>query len=290
MSDARQDVPPQGGHAQAGPGQASLPMDEGQAQEWLDSLPVVGEGQTFCFECTPEVPCFNRCCRQLTLPLTPYDVLRLRRRLGLDSATFFDTFATIRSFPDSGLPIVMLRMLKDPDETCPFVTPAGCHVYEDRPGACRSYPLGRGTKISPNGVVETFYLVREEHCCGFDEGRDWTPHEWFDHEALKDYNASNDRYMRIGAMVTASGGPVPQKVGNLAFLCLYQLDRFREFIETMRLYERVEVDAARRAEMETSEEALLEFAYDWVELAIFGEAPGLARKKPAEGDAQGQGA
>ena len=253
-------------------------LDEERAQKYLDSLPTVEEGQTFCFECTPDVPCFNRCCRQLTLPLTPYDVLRLCRRLGMASADFLETFATFKSFPDSGLPIAMLRMLKDPDETCPFVTPAGCHVYDDRPGACRSYPLGRGTSLSRNGVSETFYLVQEPHCRGFDAGRDWTPQEWFAHEQLEDYNRSNDRYMRLGAMVTASGGPVNQKVGNMAVLCLYQLDKFREFIDKMKLFNRVEVSEERQAAIMTDDEAALEFGYDWVELALFGQCEGLKKK------------
>ncbi len=252
-------------------------QNEEKAQEYLDSLPVVEEGQTFCFDCSPDAPCFNRCCRQLTLPLTPYDVLRLRRRLDMHSDRFLDHFCSIRNFPDSGLPIGMLRMLKDPDETCPFVTPAGCQVYDDRPGACRSYPLGRGTSIGREGVIETFYLVEEKHCQGFVDGRDWTPREWFEHEGLDVYNAFNDRYMRLGAMITASGAPVNEKMANMAVLCLYQLDRFREFIEKMRVFERVRVDAERRQTVMESDESCLGFGLDWMELILFGSCPGLAR-------------
>ncbi len=252
-------------------------QNEEKAQEYLDSLPVVEEGQTFCFDCSPDAPCFNRCCRQLTLPLTPYDVMLLRRRLDMHSDRFLDHFCSIRSFPDSGLPIGMLRMLKDPDETCPFVTPAGCQVYDDRPGACRSYPLGRGTSIGREGVIETFYLVEEKHCQGFVDGRDWTPREWFEHEGLDVYNAFNDRYMRLGAMITASGAPVNEKMANMAVLCLYQLDRFREFIEKMRVFERVRVDAERRQTVMESDESCLGFGLDWMELILFGSCPGLAR-------------
>lgn len=263
-------------------GKETQPLfDEEKAQDWLDSLPTVGEGQTFCFECNPDMPCFNRCCRQLTLPLTPYDVMRLCRRLGMKSDVFLDNFAKLKTFPDSGLPIVMLNMLKDPDETCPFVTPAGCHVYEDRPSACRSYPLGRGTQLSRNGVSETFYLVQEPHCHGFDDGRDWTAREWFEHEGLEPYNVSNDRYMRLGAMITASGSPISEKMGNMALLCLYQLDRFREFITTMNIFKRVEVDEESQKAIMESDEAALEFGYDWVELVLFGQSEGLKKKGQA---------
>lgn len=255
-------------------------LDEKKAQEWLDSLPTVGEGQTFCFECNPDMPCFNRCCRHLTLPLTPYDVMRLCRRLGMASDVFLDNFAKIRTFPDSGLPIVMLSMLKDPDETCPFVTPAGCHVYEDRPSACRSYPLGRGTQVGGLGMSETFYLVQEPHCHGFDGGdaRDWTAREWLEHEGLGEYNASNDRYMRLGALITAAGSPISDKMGNMALLCLYQLDRFREFITRMHLFGRVDVDEERKKAIMEKDEAALDFGYDWMELVLFGECATLTRK------------
>ncbi|MDO5537314.1 MAG: YkgJ family cysteine cluster protein [Desulfovibrionaceae bacterium] len=253
-------------------------LNEEKAQEYLDSLPTVGEGQTFCFDCSPDAPCFNRCCRQLTLPLTPYDVLRMRRRLGIPSDVFLDQFASIKNFPDSGLPIGMLRMLKDPDETCPFVTPAGCQIYDDRPCACRCYPLGRGTSLTRDGVAETFYLVQEKHCQGFVDGRDWTPQEWFDHEGVAPYNAANDRYMRLGAMIAASGTPIGGKMANMAVLCLYQLDRFKEFIEKMNLFGRVEVEAERQAAILESEEERLAFALDWLELVLFGQCEGLARK------------
>ena len=85
-------------------------MSSDASRELLDSLPELKPGETFCFDCNPDVPCFNRCCAELTLPLTPYDVLRLRHNLGLGSEEFLATFTTLRSFPDTGFPLPMLRM------------------------------------------------------------------------------------------------------------------------------------------------------------------------------------
>ena len=91
-------------------------MDEERAQKYVDSLPVLKEGQTFCFDCNPDVACFGRCCRALTLPLTPYDVLRLVRRLKMPSQKFLNMYTTIRTLPDSGFPIPMLNMRPGPNE------------------------------------------------------------------------------------------------------------------------------------------------------------------------------
>ena len=257
-------------------------MDMDDSREFLENLPELGADETFCFDCNPQVPCFNRCCAELTLPLTPYDVARLRRHLGIDSEEFLSAFAAMRSFPDTGFPLPMLRMLQGPGEPCPFVGPAGCSVYEDRPGACRCYPLGRGTKMAGGGVSERFFLVREDHCHGFDQGSTRTPRQWFADQELEDYNAANDRYMRLMAMVRATGKPLEARLVTMSVLCLYQLDKFRELITRMRIFEHVDADAARQAAvMEDSpvgDAAALDFGLDWMELVIFGKSRGLNRK------------
>ncbi|WP_300882310.1 YkgJ family cysteine cluster protein [uncultured Desulfovibrio sp.] len=257
-------------------------MDSDDSREFLESLPELKADETFCFDCNPQVPCFNRCCAELTLPLTPYDVARLRRHLGIGSEEFLSSFATMRSFPDTGFPLPMLRMLQGPGEPCPFVGPAGCSVYEDRPGACRCYPLGRGAKMAEDGVSERFFVVREAHCHGFDQGTQRTPRQWFEDQDVVEYNAANDRYMRLMALVRATGKPLEARLATMSVLCLYQLDKFRELITHMRIFEHVDVDAARQAAvMEDSpagDRAALDFGLDWMELVIFGKSQGLTRK------------
>lgn len=253
-----------------------------KSRELLESLPEIGPDETFVFDCGPHMPCFNRCCAELTLPLTPYDVVRLRRQLGMSGEDFLRTFASMRSFPDTGFPLPLLRMLESPDAPCPFVTPAGCSVYEDRPGACRCYPLGRGARMGADGVAERFFLVREEHCLGFDHGTARTPAQWFANEGMDRYTDFNDRYMRLMAMVRATERQLEPRLATTAILCLYQLDKFRELITAMRIFSRVEVAPELQARiMEDSlagDEAALGFALDWMELLIFGVAPNLTRR------------
>ena len=256
--------------------------DADESRDLLESLPELAPDETFVFDCGPHMPCFNRCCAELTLPLTPYDVVRLRRQLGMSGEDFLRTFATMRSFPDTGFPLPLLRMLESPDAPCPFVTPAGCSVYEDRPGACRCYPLGRGARMGADGVAERFFLVKEEHCRGFDPGSARTPAQWFAIEGMEKYSAFNDRYMRLMAMVRATERKLEPRLATTAILCLYQLDKFRELIEAMRIFQRVEVapeDQARIMEDSVAgDEAALGFALDWMELVIFGVSRNLTRK------------
>ncbi len=249
------------------------------SQAFLDSLPELLPDERFTFACNETVPCFNRCCAELTLPLTPYDVLRVCQNTGLKSDEFLKTYTQMRSFPDTGFPLPLLRMQDRPDEPCHFVTPAGCSIYEDRPGACRTYPLGRGTKVDKNGaVIERFFIVQEEHCRGFDTGSSWTAKEWLQDQGLEPYNKFNDSYMRIMAKVKDTGEPVSPKMATMIILCLYQLERFKDFLAEMKIFSKLEIDTARCEAIISDDEQCLTFAMEWLELVIFGTCATLKRK------------
>lgn len=248
----------------------------------IDSeLPAFSPTQKFRFACGPDTPCFNRCCAQLNLPLTPYDVLRLTRNLGMASADFLRGFTGRRIEPETGFYLFHLRMIESPDAPCPFVTPAGCSVYEDRPGACRSYPLGRGARLSREGVAERFFMIREEHCRGFDCGPERSAAEWFADQGLERHNYFNDRYMRLMSLVAATGKPLAGRLSGMASLCLWEIDKFRQFLTQMDVFARLAIPTERQAlildNSDSGAEACLDFGLDWLELIVFGRAPGMNR-------------
>lgn len=266
-------------------------MDKDATREFLNNLPKLGEGERFWFACHPDVPCFNACCSGLTMPLTPYDVLRLCRGLSMSSEEFMEEFAIAGCYEDTGFPLLHLRMNPGPGRPCPFVTEAGCGVYEHRSSACRTYPLGRATRPADtedgSGLVEQYFLVREEHCRGFAEQKDWTVREWLKDQGIEPYNRMNDRYMRLMARfkAVASGAILSEKHATMALLCLYQADRFLDLIRNMDLFSRIRLrgEYAKRPQEETAAailedtEARLWFAFDWVELVLFGESANLER-------------
>ena len=63
---------------------ASLP-------QFLVDKRQLAEGESFSFTCHPGVPCFNSCCADVNIILTPIDVLRLARRLGMNTREFLET-------------------------------------------------------------------------------------------------------------------------------------------------------------------------------------------------------
>ena len=47
---------------------------------------------TFKFRCYKEIKCFTKCCADLNLTLTPYDILRIKKRLDLPSDQFLNRY------------------------------------------------------------------------------------------------------------------------------------------------------------------------------------------------------
>jgi Fe-S-cluster containining protein len=213
---------------------------------------------TFRFSCSARVPCFNECCRNLNQFLTPYDILRLKKNLGLLSGLFLERYTTQHMGPQTGLPIVTLKAEHGRERRCPFVTPAGCSVYQDRPSSCRIYPLVRMvTRSKETGrMSEQYVLLREAHCLGFDREQDQTVEAWIEHQELSIYNRINDMLMEI---IRLKNHWIPGQLDipsrRLFYMACYDLDRFRSYI---------------LEKIEKNDEALLKIGLEWIKQRLFG--------------------
>lgn len=204
--------------------------------DFMRGLPRLNEDESFCFDCHPGVSCFNSCCADLDLVLSPYDVLRLRNALGIGAAEFLERFAEVEVPPGGGLPRVFLKMREDQRKTCPFVEESGCSVYADRPGACRTYPLGRGASVDSQGRVQTQYvLVREKHCRGFEEPRSWKAESWMQDQGLKAYISFSDKYLELAIRCNQLGGLTREQFTDV-LNDLYQADDPTLALEKVRGY------------------------------------------------------
>jgi uncharacterized protein len=235
----------------------------------------ISRQESFCFACHPEVPCFNECCRDLNQFLTPYDILRLKNHLGLSSGEFLERYTSQHIGPDSGLPIITLKPGDRQDLTCPFVTPAGCSVYEDRPSSCRTYPLMRGVSRSreTGKMVEQFMVLKEAHCCGFDDGQTTTVQQWIENQDIAVYNEINDKLIQIISLKNSRRpGVLDLKTRHMFFTALYDLDSFRSQIADNGLLADCRLDPALVDRAFKEDVALLEVGIKWVERVLFGQS------------------
>jgi Fe-S-cluster containining protein len=218
----------------------------------------------FRFACHPRVVCFNACCRDLNQFLTPYDVLRLRRSLGLPSQRFLAQYTRCHTGPGSGLPVVTLTP-GDPEElTCALVTADGCRVYPDRPSSCRMYPLVRLLCRSRHSadIREEYRLVKEPHCSGFQGAELWTAHRWMLEQGLMEYNSENDRLLEVISLkARLSSRVLPPSLAEQVYTAWYNLDRFREGLCDGSLSG---LNAPPEAAQRMDELSLLRFGLDWV--------------------------
>ena len=98
--------------------------------------------------------------------------------MGITSTEFLERYTIIVPEDTSQLPLVMLNIEKEEGTGCPFLGAAGCGVYEDRPGACRLFPIIQGSSLGKDGVIDSYFLKHLKFCQGFNEGRGWTLSRW----------------------------------------------------------------------------------------------------------------
>lgn len=237
-----------------------------------DMIPVT-PGTLMRFRCSPENECFNDCCRDLNQALTPYDVLRLRKRLGMTSQDFLKKYTSLHHGPKSGLPVIGFKPNPETGHACPFVTSEGCFVYKDRPASCRMYPLARAIARSreTGESSEFFALIEEPHCKGFDGNTDLTVEKWLEGQDVRTHNEENDKLM---GLISLKNRILPGRLDGAQadkfYLGLYDLDEFRLQIFNKNLLENIRIPDAVFRKILTDDVALLDFGIAWVGFMLFG--------------------
>ena len=225
--------------------------------------------ETFTFSCHKGVVCFTECCRMLELALTPYDVLRLRKGTGLSSSEFLDNYVIMEHEPGEPFPRFYLTMVDDGRASCVFVAKEGCRIYENRPAACRAYPLGRAAVRNDDGKVEEhFVLMKETHCRGFEEPVVQTAVQYSLQQELSTYNRFNDAVAVILQHDSIRQGFIPSAGQvDLFVLALFNIDTFREMLLSDQL-DSTSLASTDKERLKDDEELLL-FSIDWLQRQIF---------------------
>ncbi|MDH3309147.1 MAG: YkgJ family cysteine cluster protein [Gammaproteobacteria bacterium] len=243
------------------------------------SSPVVpvrlGLDDKIQFRCRPGIACFNKCCQNINIMLTPYDILRLKNRLNVTSAEFLENYATSFEMDAHGMPGIRMKT-KPGSSECQFLTPEGCGVYEDRPAACRYYALGATTmRAKESPTPEDFYfVVKEDHCLGHFEPRALTVREYRQEQGIEPYDEFTKEWRDIILKKRSSGptvGAPSQKSMDLFYLASYDLDNFRVFIASPFFHDVYDIEPAYFQKLLTDEVELLQFAARYLKQVLYGE-------------------
>jgi Fe-S-cluster containining protein len=234
----------------------------------------------FLFSCHPGLACFNQCCRQPTVILKPYDIMRLRHRLGITSTEFLEKYTTKVVENKSYLPLVMLDIDQEAGRGCPFLEAAGCGVYEDRPGACRLFPITQGSNLGKEGVEDTYFCKRLDFCQGFAAGREWTLARWQADQDLEPYDTLNREWLEIILKRGDLNPPREDARASAIFsMVAYDIDKFRRFVLETPFLEIFEIPREVAAGLQKSDVELLRLGYKYLKIVLLIEDPERMKEK-----------
>lgn len=255
----------------------------------LKEYPRMNRESAFRFSCHKNISCFNKCCTDVNIFLTPYDIIRLKNRLGISSQEFLDKFTILPIDENQNHPVVMLKMKDDAEKSCPFVGSEGCTVYKDRPWSCRMFPLGVASpKVNGKDEAEDFYFLIEEPVCqGYREQKEQSVSEWMESQDVEDYSRMGNLFKEISLhdYFKEKKQLTPAKLEMFYTVC-YNIDKFREFVFESTFLDRFDVEEETVGEIKKDDEELLKFGFDWLRFALFGEK--TMRVKPASSTDSGK--
>ena len=236
------------------------------------------------FRCHKDIDCFNACCRNIDIMLTPYDIIRLKKRLGITSTEFLRQYTVPFEFGKNSVAGVKYKP-KEGTTECQFVTDEGCSVYEDRPTACRYYPVGLlwTRRQDENFDRASYALVVEDHCHGHQEDRKLTIDEYREEQGLEEYDELGRPWRQL-ILKVKSAGPA---IGNMSktslkffFMASYDMDRFREFVKSEGFSTTYDVDQETMDKILADDLELLKFGDRMIRQIMYAE-----ETIPLKGDA-----
>jgi len=240
----------------------------------LKEYPRLTKDSEFKFSCYRNISCFNKCCSDVNIFLTPYDVIRLKNNLKISSQEFLDKYTFLPIDENQNHPVIMLRLNQDEEKTCQLVGPEGCTVYEDRPWSCRMFPLGVASPKEMNGSTEEdFYFIIEEPVCkGYFEPTKWTVKDWIRDQKVEEFDEMGKLFKEISLHDYFQKGKKldPPKLEMFYTVC-YNIDKFREFVFESTFLKRFDIpdDVIKKIKVDDNE--LLKFGFQWLKYCLFGE-------------------
>jgi Fe-S-cluster containining protein len=247
-------------------------MPQSNTSKEKKGLTVLGPKDIFHFTCDPDLPCFTRCCRDITIFLTPYDILRMKKGLGISSSDFLSRY-TVTMVGETGLPVVVLKMQDDEEKSCPFVSKTGCRIYDHRPWACRIYPLQpESTKITEKAGRAYYSVLDIPFCEGLKSERTWVLSDWITSQGIGVYLQMEALLKTItGNEKLTSDKITNRKIQDMYYMACYDLDRFRRFVLESSFLQRFEVSPVEVEAISKDDEALYRFALKWLEYGLLAQ-------------------
>jgi Fe-S-cluster containining protein len=166
-------------------------------------------------------------------------------------------------------------MQDDNEKKCPFVSPEGCTIYTDRPANCRYYPVGQGTlrKEGKEGPVneEFYFFIREPHCLGYQEDKEWTIESWRVDQGVNIYDEMNREWKEIQLRRNPLLKELDSNKQAQIYTASYDMDRFRRYVFESKFLDVFDIDKEEADRIKTDEIALMKFGFKYIKFLLMLE-------------------
>ena len=269
-------------------------------------MPELLEGAaTIQFQCRKGIDCWNACCSNIDISLTPVDILRLSRRLDISTTEFLTQYTFPYELEPNGIAGVKFKPVEG-GTACQFMRPEGCDVYTDRPTACRYYPVALLSMRRSDEYTDrnAYALVKEAHCHGHNEPRQISIEDYRQEQGVVEYDELGRGWRQLVLKKKSSGptiGAPSRRSLQLWFMACYDLDRFRDFVASTAFNEVYDIPWDEMQKILSTDNELMLFAFRFLRQTMFGEESiimktdaldkHLARKRErnaARGDTSGE--
>ncbi len=236
---------------------------------------MVGPDHVIKFSCHKGIGCWNACCSNIDISLTPYDIIRLKKRLGTTSTEFLKEYTVPHEMEKDGIAGVKFRPVEN-GTACRFMKPEGCAVYEDRPTACRYYPVALLSMRKQDEYTDTesYALVKEDHCKGHEVERRVTIADYRKEQGVEEYDELARGWRQLILKKKSAGpaiGAPSLKSRQLFFMACYDVDTFHDFVESEAFGKLFKLPADEKAMLMADDVELMQFAFRFLKQVLFGE-------------------
>ncbi len=236
---------------------------------------LLTEDSVIQFRCYKGISCFNACCKHADVTLAPYDVLRLQKRLGMNSEEFLKKHTVPFQLDADGVPGIKLRT--NDEGACLFLDGEnGCGVYEDRPTVCRYYPVALLSirEKDTYQAKQQYSLVKEDHCKGHEEPREISLGDYRKEQGVEAYDELNKDWYEL-ILKKKSGGPGVGKPNEMSlqlfFMASFNFDMLRKFVMSDNFHATYDLPDSTYAEVAEDDIALMKLGNRLMRQALFGE-------------------
>jgi hypothetical protein len=242
--------------------------------------------KTIRFECRKGISCWNACCSNIDISLTPYDILRLKNRFNIGSGEFLKQYTVPYEMEQNSIAGVKLRPVEG-GTACQFMRPEGCSVYEDRPTACRYYPVALLSMRKQDEYTDSasYALVEEAHCLGHQEPRPITINDYRKEQGVEMYDELARGWRQLILKKKSSGpsiGSPSKRSLELFFMVCYDLDRFSQFVASEGFSNIYDIPDEEMKNILLDDATLMQFGFRLLRQVLFGEETITLRQEAAE--------